>query len=105
MITHIITGVLIEQASPLNLEEISQAVHLQPDRIIEMVEYHLLEPLGSSPEQWQFDDVCLKRARIAASFYRDLEVNLSGIALALDLLDQIEQLEKQLQILKRLEEL
>src|SRR6266480_2918252 len=100
----IVKGILIERDSPLSLDELARAIHLRNEIIIEMVEYHLLEPEGKSPSNWQFDDVNLKRAKIAASFHRDLEVNLQGIALALDLLDKIEYLEQRLQTLKRFEE-
>jgi len=99
-----IKGILIERSAPLTMEELSQALHLKTDLIIDMVEYHLLEPEGRSPESWQFDDLCYKRAKIAASFYHDLEINLQGIALALDLLEKIESLENQLTILKKLTE-
>ncbi len=104
MATHIIKGILIERSAPLTLDELAQAVHLRNEIIIEMVEHHLLEPEGQTPDHWQFDDVNLKRAKIAASFHRDLEVNLQGIALALDLLERIERLEQRLQTLERFEE-
>lgn len=100
----VIKGILIEQASPLSLEELAQAIHVHHDIIVEMVDYHLLNPKGQSPETWQFDDVNFKRAKIAASFHRDLEVNLQGIALALDLLDKIDRLEQRLATLERFEE-
>lgn len=100
----IIKGILIEESSPLSLEELAQALHLRNEIIIEMVEQHLLAPHGQSPDSWQFDNINFKRAKIAASFYRDLEVNMPGIALALDLLEQIEQLQKRLTILERFEE-
>lgn len=91
----VIEGIIIE-SSPLTLEELSQAVSVEHDFVIEMVEYHLIEPVaGDSPESWEFDDVCLKRAKTAVSFYHDLEINMPGIALALDLLDKIEQLKNE----------
>ena len=99
----IIKGVLIERSTPLNLDELAQAVHLQTEIIIEMVEHHLLKPEGHAPGSWRFDNINLKRAKIAASFHHDLEINLQGIALALDLLDRIKQLEQQLETLKRFE--
>ena len=104
MTKHTLKGVIIEQSSPLNLQELAQAVNLKVEIIVEMVEYHLIEPEGNSPKSWQFDDICLKRIKTAASFHRDLEMNLPGIAMALDLLEKIERLEHRLQILERFEE-
>ena len=93
---------MIESSRPLSIEELCEALHIQSPLIVEMVEYELIEPEGQSPEDWRFDSLCLKRARIAANFYRDLEVNLSGISLALDLLDKIELMQSRIDTLEKL---
>lgn len=100
MIKQIFKGIIVEQSASLNLEEFCQAVHLQTQVVIEMVEHQLIKPEGSAPNSWRFDNACLKRAKIAASFYRDLEVNMPGIGIALDLLERIEYLEQRLQTLE-----
>ena len=56
----------------------------------------MLQPSGESPEQWRFSGRSLSRVRVAARLRRDLEINPPGVALALDLLDEIEQLEARL---------
>ncbi|WP_423062454.1 chaperone modulator CbpM [Candidiatus Paracoxiella cheracis] len=101
----VIKGVIIERSKPLSFEELCQAVGLRDDLVIEMVEQHLIHPSGHSPEDWQFDDTDLKRAKVAANFYRDLEINLEGIALALDLLEKIEDLQTRIRILEKFEEM
>ena len=88
----------------LTLDELAETLQVRHEIIIEMVELNLIEPKGDAPKQWEFDDLCLKRAKTAASFHRDLEVNMQGIALALDLLDKIERLEQRLNTLERFEE-
>ncbi len=100
----IIKGIIIQHDTPLSLEEIAQAVHAERRIIIEMVEYHLLEPKGKSPSNWEFDDVCLRRAKTAVSFYQDLEINMPGVAMVIDLLERIEVLEQRLRTLERFEE-
>lgn len=100
MTKQIFKDIIVEQSASLNLEEFCQAVHLQTQVVIEMVEHQLIEPEGSAPNSWRFDNACLKRAKIAASFYRDLEVNMPGIGIALDLLERIEYLEQRLQTLE-----
>jgi len=97
----LISGVIIEDAHALTLEELCNAVQGEKTLIIQMVEYELIQPEGETPEQWRFDSVSLKRVKTAMSFYHDLEVNMSGIALALDLLDQIQQLQRQLEFLEK----
>lgn len=56
----------------------------------------VLSPMGSSPEDWRFSGESLKRAKTAAHLTHDLELNTPGVALALDLLDEISRLRNQL---------
>lgn len=95
-----IPGMILEKNQTLTLEEFSFATKVDKNLIIEMVEYQLLHPEGNDPSHWRFDSISLHRGRIAASFYHELEVNLPGIALALDLLDKLEDLQKQVNIYK-----
>ena len=44
----------------------------------------------------RFRGASLPRARVAVRLTRDLEVNTAGVALALDLLDEIAELRSQL---------
>lgn len=96
-----ISGQLIQADQALNLEELCRALHANTTLIIEMVEFNLLIPNGTTPESWSFDSISLRRAQRALSFKRDLELNMPGIALALDLLDQIDDLQNRLAILQR----
>jgi len=98
----IISGVIIEKNHSLTLEEFCYATHTNKELVLQMIEYQLVSPEGLSPEEWRFDSVSLHRGRMASSFYRDLEVNIQGIALALDLIDKIEDLKHQLNILKKM---
>ncbi len=97
----LILGKIIHQEEMLNLAEFCRAIRADQEMISEMIEFNLLEPEGSSIQNWRFDSRCLKRAQIAIRFQRDLEINYQGIALALDLLEQIERLETQLEILRK----
>jgi chaperone modulatory protein CbpM len=46
--------------------------------------------------EWHFSGAALRRARVAVRLERDLELNLAGVALALDLLDELAQLRHEL---------
>jgi chaperone modulatory protein CbpM len=61
----------------------------------------VLQPAGQQPQEWRFTGAALRRARLAQRLAQDLEVNMPGVALALDLLDQIERLQAQLAQLSR----
>lgn len=94
--TYVLSGVIIDKDQLLSLEEFAQALHAQPDIIIEMIDYQFIEPQGTQPTEWRFDSLALRRARIAMSFLRELEINMAGVGLALELLDRIDELEQQL---------
>ena len=56
----------------------------------------VIEPQGETPQQWRFAGQSLRRTRLAGRLTHDLELNPQGVALALDLLDEIEALRAQL---------
>ncbi|MDF1795809.1 MAG: chaperone modulator CbpM [Coxiellaceae bacterium] len=90
------TDIINDTHNEITLEELSQALCASPDFVIALVEYEVIQPHGDHQDSWRFNAVCIHRARIAASFQRDLHVNLSGINLALDLLEQIDELKAEL---------
>jgi chaperone modulatory protein CbpM len=45
--------------------------------------------------EWRFSGAALRRARIALRLERDLGVNLPGVALALDLLEELQRLRRE----------
>jgi chaperone modulatory protein CbpM len=59
-----------------------------------LVEFDILLPLAESQteEEWQFDRQQLKRLRSALRLRRDLELNYQGVALVLQLMQEIEEL-------------
>lgn len=87
-----ISGTIIESDHPLSLAELTRALAIHEEFIHALIEQGLIAPTGNNQSDWAFDSLCLKRARLARNFHIDLEVNLPGIALALDLLDEIERL-------------
>jgi chaperone modulatory protein CbpM len=66
------------------------------DLVFEMINEGVLTPEGTSPENWQFNSVAIKRIQVTLRLQNDLRVNLAGAALALDLLEELEELRSQL---------
>ena len=97
MPTQILNGVLIDEHVRMSLGEVCRACSIHAEWVIELVEEGVLEPTGPSPEQWQFSPAALQRALVARRLQRDLDINLAGVALALDLLDEIKTLRAQLE--------
>jgi chaperone modulatory protein CbpM len=91
-----IEGAIVEDEVHMSIVEISQAVRAPEDLILSWVSEGVLSPAGSSPEDWRFSGDSLKRAKTAAHLTHDLELNTPGVALALDLLDEITRLRNQL---------
>jgi len=80
----------------LSLEQLCRAVDVQADWILSLVEESIIVPQGDIMESWRFSGSSLRRVRSALRLQRDLGVNLAGIALALDLLEENENLRLQI---------
>jgi chaperone modulatory protein CbpM len=98
--THItwIEGSIVEHDVHLTIVELAQATHTPEDLIMAWVSEGVLSPVGASPQDWRFSGDSLKRAKTAARLVHDLELNSPGVALALDLLEEITHLRQQLQL-------
>ncbi len=87
---------LIDDDVSLTLIELCQACKSSEVLVTTLVVEGVLEPSGEQPQEWRFSGASLRRVRMAQRLTQDLEVNVPGVALALDLLDQIEMLKAQL---------
>jgi chaperone modulatory protein CbpM len=93
----LVTGVVVEEEVHLTLVELCETCRVSEQEIRAWVIEGVLEPEGGAPGQWRFAGASLRRALTALRLSRDLEVNLAGIALALDLLDEITALRSRLE--------
>jgi len=85
----------------LTLTELCQATRLGSDMLIEIIEEGILEPTGSTPETWQFSNHTIATAQKAARLHNDLEIDWPGIALAISLIEELEQLRDENQQLRQ----
>jgi chaperone modulatory protein CbpM len=81
-----------EEQFQLTLADLCRACAVHAERIVELVDAGVLEPEGREPARWIFDGASLHRALAALRLQRDLEMNLAGVALTLELLDEINAL-------------
>ncbi len=70
--------------------------------VVELVELGVVSPRGPSPEEWLLPAASLPRLRVAGRLMRDLGVNVTGAALAVELLEDRGELERRLRRLERL---
>jgi len=91
-----ITSFILEDQTELTLDDVCRACAAQADMIIQLVDEGVLAPSGTAPGQWRFTGLHMHRAQVALRLQRDLGVNLAGAALALELLDEMQNLRTQL---------
>lgn len=87
------TPTVVEEDVHLSLVELCRAVRAEAEQVQVWVVEGVLSPIGSSPLEWRFTGTSLRRARLALTLTRELEINPPGVAFALDLLDRIQALE------------
>ncbi len=90
--------------SPLTLEELCGICQISPHDVHDLIAYEIIhfENNHHLPEnEWQFDLMQLQRVKTALRLQHDLEVNLAGAALVLDLLDEMEQLRAHAELLEK----
>jgi len=75
-----------------SFEELCDVTELSSHIIIEVVEHGIVEPEGNDPETWSFDMQMVTVTKKACRLHNDLGIDWSGIALAISLLDEVEQL-------------
>lgn len=88
--------IVLDDSTTLGVNEICTLCRVGVEMVNEMVNEGVLVPEGTSPETWRFTAVAIKRIQVTLRLQRDLRVNLPGAALALDLLDELEELRGQL---------
>lgn len=96
-----IEGVLLDEELRVTLTELTRICGSSSRTVRMMVTEGLLRPEGGSPEEWRFSGLEIRRARRALRLKRDLDLNLAGVALALDLLEEIESMRARIRVLEQ----
>jgi chaperone modulatory protein CbpM len=95
-ISSALRGSVVEEEMELTTLELCRACHTSEQQIELWVFEGVLQPRGAARDAWRFGGDSLARIRVATRLMRDLELNTPGIALALDLLERIAELESRL---------
>lgn len=80
----------------VTLTELCRSCNVPSDWVTGLVNHGILDPVGPSRTEWQFYSISLVRTARAYRLNRDLGVNLSGIALVLDLLEERDRLARRI---------
>jgi chaperone modulatory protein CbpM len=90
------TGIIFDQSTILSIKDLSRMCQVDERHIMEFVEEGVLNVVEVS-SKWHFTGDALRRARLAVRLERDLELNLAGVALALDLIEELQRLRRELE--------
>ena len=85
-------GVIIDVDSGLTLPQLCRVCAVPADYVIELVEEGLIQPSGEEMTQWNFPGLSIQRIRKARRLQVDLGINLAGVAVILQLLDEVDHL-------------
>lgn len=93
-------GIILEEQTELTLADICRACAVQAEYIIELIDEGVLVPVGNEPDGWRFSGVHIQRTTVALRLQHDLGVNPAGVALALQLLDEVDELRARIRSLE-----
>lgn len=94
----VLAGAIFEESAVLTVKDLSRMCAVDERHIVEFVEEGVLHAVETTTTEWHFTGAALRRARLALRLERDLELNLPGVALALELLEELEQLRRELKV-------
>ena len=92
-----LAGAIFEETALLTVEDLSRMCAVEERHIVEFVEEGVLSVVEINTLEWRFSGAALRRARLALRLERDLELNLAGVALALDLMEELQTLRRELE--------
>src|ERR1700690_1731812 len=90
-----LSGEIVEVTTVLSIHEVSRICTVETSRIVALIDEGILAATLSGAGEWLLSGEALRRARIALRLQHDLEINLAGVALVLELMAEIEQLRRE----------
>ena len=108
--TVILTEVeVLDNSHSIHISRFTEICRVNRRTVREMVAVGLIEPVRMAPSaerqhsssrEWEFDISALERARRALRLQRDLELNLAGAAMVVELMEEIESLRREIRTLR-----
>jgi chaperone modulatory protein CbpM len=90
--TNWIEGYIVDDDSEFTLTGLCRATGASEEQVVLWVSEGALGPHEGAPSAWRFKGLSLCHTRIALRLVNEFEINAPGIALALDLLEEIDLL-------------
>ena len=92
----LLVGDLVTDAPNISIDELCEACRLSVETVEAFVEEGIVDPGGTERSRWRFSYSSVITVRRAKRLKSQLGLNPAGVALALELLDQIDGLERRL---------
>ncbi len=92
----VLDAVVLDEHVNLTVEELCRTCRLDAADLVALVDAGIVDAIGTDRAVWRFPAPVLRRIHIAMRLQRDLEINYSGVALILDLLDELRSLREQM---------
>lgn len=92
-----ITAVLVDEQATYTIRELSQRLNISQLLLNDMEKHGLFETKTAN----KIDHKAVNRIETACRLLRDLEVNVQGAILAVELMDKIEDLHERLAFIER----
>lgn len=95
----IVVGTVVE-GERLTLVEACRYCGTSREAVVAIVAEGIVDVEGARPEEWAFDTSSPRRLRRALRLRRELELESAGVALALDLFDELDEMRRRLAMLE-----
>ena len=86
------SGDIVVDTQTYSLIQVCTICGVHAERIVELVSFGIVVADGPQPDVWTFSESAVHRAKKALRLHRDLGLDHQGLALSLDLLDEINRL-------------
>jgi chaperone modulatory protein CbpM len=96
-----ISNLTIETNPELTLEEICNTCGVSVEFIQELIQHGILDIDNIAIEHYRFHPVHMRKVRTVIHLQTDLEVNLPGAALVIDLMEELDELRKKIEMYEK----
>lgn len=96
----VMVGVLVDDYS-VSFVEVCEGYNISEQQLLEILEHGLISAIETPNRQLEFDREMVLRICRALRLQDDLGLNAAGVVLALELLDELDNVHQELDILKR----
>src|ERR1700680_1982488 len=101
-VSHVLEARVLGDADWIAATEICQLCRIDLDAMMELAALGVVEPRETVPGEWQGQAKALPRLRVVGRLMQHLGVNVSGAALAVELIEARRELEGRIRALERL---